>query len=112
MNRKSISIDVKARGSCITKNGSFMVSKMTATEDVESCQVEIGFVSKSLHRSLHAGATIDVNDLDAFCNAWLKARGIPAGTDLKTKELIVQDLQKAVESVSGAMKKLDGIKPS
>lgn len=105
MKNKPAVVDMKVRGTCVTRNGNYVVSRMTATEDADACLVSVGFVSKKLHRSLHSGAVIDSNDLDGFCEAWLKARGI-LGSSLNAgagmHQDVLDELLKAKEAIRKA----------
>lgn len=66
-------VSVPVLGSCITRNGSADVGFMNAV-DFGCGNIKIGFVSSKLHRSLNAGVCLRAEDLDKFCEAWVKTR--------------------------------------
>lgn len=97
------SVDVPARGKCVTRNGTYTISRMTASE--EGGRTELGFVSGRLKRSLHSGATIDARDLDDFCRGWLKSRGHTLDADVAQEAF--EHLHEAEKSIGEAIKLLD-----
>jgi hypothetical protein len=66
------SLDAKSR--CVTRNGTYQISEVIVEESGDG-MAKISFVSKRLNRSLNAGATISVSDMDRLATQWLQARG-------------------------------------
>lgn len=95
MSKSNIQIEVDVSGTCVTRNGVCAVSVMRAKEKTSSL-VEIGFVSRRLKRSLHAGAIIEMEQLDKFCELWLKARG------LKSSSLNDHGIDEVIEQIRAA----------
>ena len=77
-----VDISVPVQGICVTRTGESPVSRMTA-HTLEGGQADLRFVSARLRRMLHAGVRVRTGDLDAFCEAWLKARGRPPNADIR-----------------------------
>lgn len=65
-------VDIEVKGTCIAKNGEYAVGRMVCS--LNGARADIGFVSERLRRTLKAGASIDADDLDRFCIAWLEMR--------------------------------------
>ena len=95
-------VDVPASGECVTRNGTYKIARMTASE--EDGKVTLGFVSGRLKRSLHSGATISTQDLDAFCRAWMKAREHNLDSDVR--QAVIDKLAAAKCRISEATKLL------
>ncbi len=85
----AINVDVNVTGVCQSGSGcGNRIGSMTASH--QGSYVHIGFVSKALHRVLRFGITIQDTDLDAFCRAWLVARGAP--TECRQVQAAAKDL--------------------
>lgn len=65
-------VDIEVKGTCIAKNGEYAVGRMVCS--LNGGRADISFVSERLRRTLKAGASIDSDDLDRFCIAWLEMR--------------------------------------
>lgn len=96
-------VDVPASGECVTRNGTYRIAKMTASE--EDGKVTIGFVSGRLKRSLHAGATIAPSELDVFCRTWLKARAHALDADVRCSVLAhLEEVKSRLSEVAKLLK--------
>jgi len=69
-----MTVEVKIVGECITRTGISDIGLLVAHETDSG--VTLRFVSEKLKRVLNAGVDLRVEDLDNFCLAWVKARGL------------------------------------
>ena len=108
MSLSLLSIDVAVNGTCVTRNASgTVICGMRAKECVDG-KVEVGFVSKQLKRSLHAGASIGVADLDRFCRAWLRGRDKPICDSDDRSGFATQSITEAICLLTNAAVALKG----
>jgi len=68
-------VETKTTGRVVTRNGEYDISSIKA-ELLKGGKVRLGFVSSLLHRSLHAGATIDAAAMDELASKWVEKRGL------------------------------------
>lgn len=83
-------VEVKVRGTCVTRNGEFPVARMACTLD--GGQAYLRFVSERLRRSLRSGARLRAEDMDRFCEEWLRMRGRPLDADAARRRARLLDL--------------------
>lgn len=93
--------DVPVTGECVTRNGISKISRMVAVEEGGG-KASLRFVSVKLRRALHAGAEVEVEDLDKFCLAWLHSRGHALkGADVGRR--VLHEFAVAADAVHRAM---------
>lgn len=115
MSEFKVFINVPVNGSCITRNGSANIGFMNALDEGDG-NVRIGFVSSKLHRSLNAGVCLRVEDLDKFCEAWVKSRAksLAISRPLNDQGVVtsVEDYDRLSADLEQIYNKLDEVKNS
>ena len=92
--------EVKAKGKCVTRNGSYSISMVRVEE--ESGKARISFVSSKLKRAVHAGAEFDVKAMDELAMEWVKQRGLCV-----TSDRVAEHVTWIVQSIKAAKVKLE-----
>lgn len=95
-----VKIEGDLRATCTGRNGVFDIEAV-CLDDAGNGSAQIGFVSRSLHRRVNAGAVIPAGLMDKLAKRWLRMRGLDTA-DLPEKGEI-RDYAEKLESMSKSM---------
>ena len=99
-------VEVHAKGMCVTRNGEFPLGAVRLELGKDGV-VRLWFVSSRLRRVLHAGASIDLADMDKLALEWVRARSLGGGKRAVDREAMRAALGKATAAIAEARGELE-----
>jgi hypothetical protein len=100
-------IEAKQRATCVGRNGVFDIEAI-CLDEVGDGSVQIGFVSRRLHRRVNAGAVIPAESMDKLATEWIRRRGSEVQIDDRKVDLraivtllkeVTHDIDEIVEEI-------------